>query len=73
MTSVILLKRTIGMSLATFQNVIVYKNSTFEIADVYERTPFEAVDFWCNISLCAEILLKAISKSVRWRCSICRF
>ena len=48
-----------AIHLATFQNVIVYKNRTFKIANVVERTPFEAVDFWRNISLSAEILLKA--------------
>ncbi|MEA3373783.1 MAG: hypothetical protein U9Q62_08855 [Campylobacterota bacterium] len=48
-----------AIHLATFQNIIIYKNSTFKIADVVEHTPFEAVDFWRNISLSAEILLKA--------------
>ncbi len=48
-----------AIHLATFQNIIVYKNSTFKIADVADRTPFEAVDFWRNISLSTEVLLKA--------------
>ncbi len=48
-----------AIHLAIFQNVIVYKNSTFDIANVCEHTPFESVDFWRNISLSAEILLKA--------------
>lgn len=49
-----------AIHLATFQNVIAYKNGSYEIADVSSgRDPFEAVDFWRNISLAAEILLKA--------------
>lgn len=48
-----------AVHLATFQNSIVYKNNTFDITHVCEHTPFEAVDFWRNISLSAEILLKA--------------
>ena len=48
-----------AIHLATFQNVIVYKNSTFDIAKVSDHTPFESVDFWRNISLSVEVLLKA--------------
>ena len=48
-----------AIHLATFQNVIVYKNYTYEIAEVFEHSPFETVDFWRNISLSTEILLKA--------------
>jgi len=49
-----------AVHLATFQNVISYKNGSYNIADIsFEREPFEAVDFWRNISLSAEILLKA--------------
>ena len=48
-----------AIHLATFQNIIIYKNGTFEIANVVAHTPFEAVDFWRNISLSTEILLKA--------------
>ncbi len=48
-----------AIHLATFGNVIIYENETFKIADVHTHTPFEAVDFWRNVSLSAEILLKA--------------
>ena len=49
-----------AVHLATFQNVINYKKGTYSIADIsFDREPFEAVDFWRNISLSAEILLKA--------------
>ena len=49
-----------AIHLATLQNVITYKNGSFDIADIsFERDHFEAVDFWRNISLSAEILLKA--------------
>ena len=49
-----------AIHLATFQNIITYKNGSYIIADIsFERGPFEAVDFWRNISLSAEILLKA--------------
>ena len=48
-----------AIHLATLQNFISYKNSTFKIAGICDCTPFEAVDFWRNISLSAEILLKA--------------
>ncbi|MEA3331231.1 MAG: hypothetical protein U9Q29_06005 [Campylobacterota bacterium] len=48
-----------AIHLATFRNVIVYNNNTFEIANFSKYNPFETVDFWRNISLSAEILLKA--------------
>ena len=49
-----------AIHLATFQNIIAYTNGSYDIKDVLsERDPFEAVDFWRNISLSAEILLKA--------------
>ena len=49
-----------AIHLATFQNFITYKNGCYDIADIsFERDPFEVVDFWRNISLSAEILLKA--------------
>lgn len=48
-----------AIHLATFGNIIVYENETFKIADVHAHTPFEAVDFWRNVSLSTEILLKA--------------
>ena len=49
-----------AIHLATFQNIISYKNGSYNIKDFHsEWDPFEAVDFWRNISLSAEILLKA--------------
>lgn len=49
-----------AIHLATFQNIIVYEHGSYKIADISPgRNPFEAVDFWRNISLSAEILLKA--------------
>ncbi|QDE30052.1 hypothetical protein [Shewanella polaris] len=48
-----------AIHLSTFQNVITYHNGTYEIANIGEHSPFETVDFWRNISLAAEILLKA--------------
>ena len=48
-----------AVHLATHQNVLSYKNSIFRINTVSKQTPFESVDFWRDISLAAEILLKA--------------
>ena len=49
-----------AIHLATFQNVLGYKNGSYDIAAISSRRdPFEVVDFWRNISLSAEILLKA--------------
>ena len=48
-----------AIHLATFQNVIVYNYGTYEIADISKHNSFETVDFWRNISLSVEILLKA--------------
>ncbi|ADN09937.1 hypothetical protein [Sulfurimonas autotrophica] len=48
-----------ALHLATCDGVIIYKNETFELAKVEKYTAFENVDFWRNISLSTEILLKA--------------
>ena len=49
-----------AIHLATFQNIVAYKNDSYEIKEIpSERDPFEAVDFWRNISLSVEIWLKA--------------
>ncbi len=49
-----------AIHLATLNNVIAYKNNSYDIADIaFRRDPFVAVDFWRNISLAAEVLLKA--------------
>ena len=48
-----------AVHLATHQNVLTYKNGIFKIDTVSKQNPFEAVDFWRDISLSAEILLKS--------------
>jgi hypothetical protein len=48
-----------AVHLATHQNVISYKNGIFEIDTVSKKNSFESVDFWRDISLAAEVLLKA--------------
>ena len=48
-----------AIHLATCQNILCYRNGLFTLNTVSEQEPFEAVDFWRNISLAAEILLKA--------------
>ena len=48
-----------AIHLTTCENIIVYKNGVYKIADVKKNEPFKTVDFWRNISLSAEILLKA--------------
>jgi hypothetical protein len=48
-----------AIHLAGSQNVLSYKHNFFELNDIHERKPFESVDFWRDVSLAAEILLKA--------------
>ena len=49
-----------AIHLATYQNIITYRNGIFEIADILsKKEPFEVVDFWRNLSLSAEVLFKA--------------
>ena len=48
-----------AIHLATCQNILAYKNGSFTLNTVPKKDPFEAVDFWRNVSLAAEILLKA--------------
>ncbi|MDD3591086.1 MAG: hypothetical protein PHO65_00395 [Sulfurovum sp.] len=49
-----------AIHLATSQSVIAYKNGAFVLLDAsFGRHPFEVVDFWRNLSLATEILLKA--------------
>ncbi|MFT7824251.1 MAG: hypothetical protein ABXS92_05760 [Sulfurimonas sp.] len=49
-----------AIHLATLQNVIAYKNGSFVLLDAsFGEKPFEVVDFWRNLSLATEILLKA--------------
>ncbi|HEO98822.1 MAG: hypothetical protein JW682_06880 [Campylobacterales bacterium] len=49
-----------AIHLATSQGVIAYKNGSFVLRDAsFGKYPFEVVDFWRNLSLATEILLKA--------------
>lgn len=48
-----------AIHLAGSQNVLSYQHHFFILNDTDEREPFESVDFWRNVSLAAEILLKA--------------
>ncbi len=48
-----------AIHLATFQNLITYQHGLFEIAENNRLDAHGAVDFWRNISLSTEILLKA--------------
>lgn len=48
-----------AIHLATSHSIIRYKNHTFMLADFFDPEPFETIDFWRDISLSAEILLKA--------------
>jgi len=45
--------------LATLDGIIIYKNGIFRIDTVTKHSAFEAIDFWRNIALATEILLKA--------------
>ncbi len=48
-----------AIHLATHHKVLTYKNGTFILDQIPEQHPFKAVDFWRDISLSAEILLKS--------------
>ena len=48
-----------AVHLATHQNVLTYENGIFKTDTVSKQNPFEAVDFWRDVSLAAEILLKS--------------
>lgn len=48
-----------AIHLAGSQNVLSYQHNFFVLNDLHEREPFESVDFWRDVSLAAEILLKA--------------
>lgn len=49
-----------AIHLATSQGVNAYKNGSFVLMDAsFGDKPFEVVDFWRNLSLATEILLKA--------------
>lgn len=48
-----------AVHLATHQHILIYKNGIFELDHIVDHDPFQAVDFWRDISLSIEILLKA--------------
>ena len=48
-----------AIHLATHQKVLTYKNGIFMLDRIPEQNPFQAVDFWRDISLSAEVLLKS--------------
>ena len=48
-----------AIHLATNHKILTYKNGTFILDQIPEQHPFEAVDFWRDISLSVEILLKS--------------
>jgi len=48
-----------AIHLATHQNILTYKNGMFVLDLIPEKDPFKAVDFWRDISLSVEILLKS--------------
>lgn len=48
-----------AIHLAMQHGVISYNNGLFSINEVTAKSPFEAVDFWRDVSLSAELLLKA--------------
>jgi len=48
-----------AVHLATHQNVLTYTNGIFMLDTVSKQNPFESVDFWRDISLAVEVLLKA--------------
>jgi hypothetical protein len=48
-----------AIHLAGSQNVLSYQHNFFVLNDIHKREPFESVDFWRDVSLAAEILLKA--------------
>ncbi len=50
---------TYAIHLATKQKILSYKNGVFKLDRKPLVDPFGAVDFWRDISLAAEILLKA--------------
>jgi hypothetical protein len=48
-----------AVHLATHHNILTYKNGIFILDKVPKQDPFQSVDFWRDISLAAEILLKS--------------
>lgn len=48
-----------AIHLATHHGVLSYNHGLFRIDEVSDRSPFETIDFWRDVSLAAELLLKA--------------
>lgn len=48
-----------AIHLATHHKVLIYKNGIFMLDNIPKQDPFQAVDFWRDISLASEVLLKA--------------
>ncbi len=48
-----------AVHLATHHKVLIYKNGIFMLDRISKHNPFQAVDFWRDISLAAEVLLKS--------------
>lgn len=48
-----------AVHLATYRHVLYFENGTFLLDGAHSLTSFESVDFWRDIALAAEILLKA--------------
>lgn len=48
-----------AVHLATHQNILSYQNGLFELSQLVKQNPFEAVDFWRDVALSIEVLLKA--------------
>jgi hypothetical protein len=48
-----------AVHLATHQHILCYKDGIFLLDHTLQKDPFEAVDFWRDLSLSVEILLKA--------------
>jgi len=48
-----------AIHLATHHKVLIYKNGIFMLDKLPKQDPFQAVDFWRDISLASEVLLKA--------------
>lgn len=51
--------RAYAVHLATHHNILTFKNGLFRLHHMPQQDPFEAVDFWRDLSLSIEILLKA--------------
>lgn len=48
-----------AVHLATHQQLLSYKNGIFNLDHIPQKNPFETVDFWRDLALSVEILLKS--------------